>query len=86
MTIKVVYLPAGETSPLPKGNKEHTFLSYLVFKEWVIQYVCIHCLKDFEEFYGKQPKTLGDWLAMGCGAEIYIEDLDKLIYWDDVVK
>lgn len=83
MSITVLYMPGFEKSPLPNGDKEHTFLTHDAFKEWVATYVCGACLLDFENEYGQQAETLKDWLDGGCGCEIHITDPDNLIYWND---
>jgi hypothetical protein len=81
--ITVTYGPAGEASPLPNGKSEYTFTGFEAFKDWVQGYVCVHCLVDF--YYCNRntaPSTLKDWLEMGCGCEIYIEDPNDMIDWD----
>ena len=83
MGIVVTYMPADEVSPLPNNMKEYTFESHVAFKEWVLSYVCGTCLIDFEDFYNKVPETLEDWLSMGCGCEIRIEDKNNMVYWND---
>jgi hypothetical protein len=74
--IVVTYLPAGETSPLPGGLKTYGFIDFDEFKQWVQDYVCVHCLVGFKDFAGRDPETILDWLEMGCGCEIDI-DYDK---------
>lgn len=73
-TIAVRYLPAMNRSEGPFGNYLNTqkFASQKEFVDWVYGYVCIHCLHDYKAFYGRDPETLGEWLDMGCGAEIEI--------------
>ena len=80
--IEVIYLPAGEKTPLPDGNVEYEFNDFTTFKQWVQDYVCIHCLIDFYNFADKLPVTLGDWLDMGCGCEIFVYDEKNMIDWD----
>jgi hypothetical protein len=80
--IAVTYLPAGEVSPLPGGLKSYAFIDFDEFKNWVQDYVCVHCLVDFKEFTGKDPITIADWLEMGCGCEIDIEYDEGDIDWD----
>lgn len=80
--IIVTYIPSGESSPLPNGKTECRFDDFQTFKEWVQGYVCIHCLVDFYDFNEKIPVTLSDWLDMGCGCEIFIEDDSDMIDWD----
>lgn len=80
--IAVEFMPAGERSPLPHGERIYNFLSFSEFKKWVQGYVCIHCLNDFKDMTEKDPETIEDWLSMGCGYEIYIEDPNTLIDWD----
>ncbi len=85
--IIVEYYPAGEASPLPNGETVHLFKTFEDFKEWVQSYVCIHCLVDFYDFYDNAiPSTLKDWLDMGCGCEIGVEDPNDLIDWDSKMK
>jgi len=80
--IIVEYYPAGEASPLPNGSRTHSFSTFDAFKEWVRNYVCIHCLVDFKEFAGRNPETIGDCLDMGCGCEIGITDETNMIVWN----
>ena len=85
MPITVLYMPAGEKSPLPNGNREHLFITHNEFKEWVATYVCGSCLLDFENEYGKPAETIGDWLEGGCGCEIDVDDPNNMIYWNDAM-
>lgn len=81
--ILVEYLPADETSPFPDPLEfQWRFEDHQSFKDWAQKYVCVHCLIDYEDFRGLQPKTLKHWLDMGCGCEIFVEDPQKLIDWD----
>ena len=84
--ITVHFAPAGETSPLPNGDRTHNFRDHRAFKEWVLGYVCGSCLIDFELETGRSAETLGDWLSQGCGCEIDIEDPNNLIYWNDAMS
>jgi len=77
--IAVTYLPSDERSPLPGDVRECRFDDFTAFKQWVQDYVCIHCLLDFYQFTYKAPTTLGEWLDMGCGCEIFIEDENDII-------
>jgi hypothetical protein len=80
--ITVEYYPVFiTTSPLPNGKQFDTFNSHEEFVSWVKTYVCKHCLEDFKDFYGRPATTLDDWLDMGCGCEIGVEDPDNLINW-----
>lgn len=82
--IEVEYYPVFLiASPLPNKEKEYIFQTYEEFKEWVQSYVCVNCLLDFELFTCRQPKTIHDWLEMGCGCEIGIADPDNIIQWED---
>lgn len=82
--IVVEYYPAGEKSPFPDTNAaEWTFNTHEEFKQWVQGYVCVHCLVDFYDWHRKDPTTLADWLAMGCGCEIGVTDENNMINWDD---
>ena len=82
--IVVEYYPCGEPSPFPDPNeKEWVFESHEDFKSWVQGYVCVHCLVDFNEFVGRKPETLKDWLHMGCGCEIGVTDVDNTVNWED---
>lgn len=84
--IVVEYLPAGEKSPFPDPDQiTWEFKTHQEFKEWVQDYVCVHCLVDFLDFRGKEPETLSDWLDMGCGCEIDVIDESNLIQWDDLM-
>jgi hypothetical protein len=84
--IIVEYYPAGENSPLPGGSREYEFETFSSFLHWVGQYVCINCLVDFTTFHEEEPKTLADWLDMGCGCEIGITDSNDMIFWDTEMK
>lgn len=81
--INVFYLPAGELGPFENGSREKSFETSADFKEWVRSYVCSSCLKDFRDFTGKEAKTIMDYLSMGCGCEIFVEDYSDLIDWDE---
>lgn len=80
--ITVTYLPSGETSPLPNNQEEYTFANVYSFYDWVQSYACFGCLVDFYQLYDKKPETLEDWLCMGCGTEISIDDTMDAIDWD----
>lgn len=85
--ITVEYLPSDPVSPFPDSTQfTWKFETYSEFKEWVQGYVCVHCLVNFEELNGRQPKTLKDWLDMGCGCEIMIDDDRGLVDWEDEMK
>lgn len=84
--IKVEYYPSGEKSPLPEGNSEYSFETFEDFKGWVQKYVCVHCLIDFYDCNDRKPKTIDDWLDMGCGCEIGIEDPQDMIDWESEMK
>jgi hypothetical protein len=91
--ITVEWYPYGEASPFPDSTAtEWEFSSHEEFKEWVQDYVCVHCLVDFLDFTKREPETLKDWLGMGCGCEIGVTDQSNIINWDalmnktDVVK
>lgn len=79
--IKVTYMPAYERSPLPEDAREYIFLTFQEFKEWVQNYVCTSCLLDFYDMNGEDPSDLGDWLDMGCGCEIEIDEGEYPIDW-----
>ena len=84
--IKVEYLPFSTNTPLPDPTKtEWVFESHADFKQWVQNYVCIHCLVDFYDLKRQDPKTLDDWLTMGCGCEIDVTDEENEILWDDLM-
>lgn len=80
--IIVEYYPSGEQSPLPNGERMYKFDTFIEFKQWVQNYVCVHCLVDFYDFNEVVPSTLEHWLDMGCGCEIGIEDQDNIIDWN----
>lgn len=80
--IKIEYIPSFITSsPLPNGEKTYEFCTFAEFKDWVQSYVCIHCLVDFAMSNNRSPETLSEWLDMGCGCEIDIEDDTNQIDW-----
>lgn len=81
--IAVTYMPAGEPGPFKDGATEGVFNTHAEFKSWVKSYVCEHCLVDFEEFTGRKATSIGDYMAMGCGCEVYIEDPENIIDWDE---
>lgn len=81
--INVAYLPASSNTPLPDPTKqEYDFKTFDEFKQWVQGYVCVHCLVGFYESHLEHPKTLADWLDMGCGWEISVFDPDNEIDWN----
>jgi hypothetical protein len=85
--ILVEYLPYGEASPFPDPTQNvWRFETHKDFKEWVQDYVCLHCLVDFLDISGKEPESLSDWLQMGCGCEIGVTDEHNMIKWDDKME
>ena len=84
--ITVEYMPAVEKTPLPHGGKIYVFLSFGEFKQWVYSYVCNNCLIDYRDWEGNDPETIADWLAFGCGCEIYIEDPNDRIDWSSKMR
>jgi hypothetical protein len=84
--ITVTYLPSGERGPFPDGATEGVFNTHAEFKAWVKAYVCEHCLVDFEELTGRNATSIGDYMAMGCGCEVDVEDPNNLIDWDDTYE
>ena len=77
--ITVTYLPAGERAPFKDGATEGAFNTHADFKAWVKNYVCEYCLVDFEEETGRKAVSIGDYMAMGCGCEVYVEDSENII-------
>jgi hypothetical protein len=83
-SIVVEFYPAGEKSPFPNPDvSDWTFNSHDELKQWVQDYVCIHCLVDFYDSHQKDPETLDDWMSMGCGCEVGVTDDSNMINWDD---
>lgn len=82
--ITVTYLPADELGPFMGGKG--IFETHDDFKAWVKNYVCNHCLEHFEEFTGRKATSVGDYMAMGCGCEVDVEDPNNLIDWDDTYE
>jgi hypothetical protein len=83
--IKVIYLPAGEPGPFVDGAREGIFESHDDFKSWVKSYVCGYCLEDFEEFTGRKAVSVADYMAMGCGCEVEVEDPENIVNWEDEI-
>lgn len=81
--ITVTYLPAYENTPFKDNETQCVFQSHEDFKEFVRGYVCNSCLKDFKDFCERDAVSVADYLDMGCGCEIDIEDPNNLIRWDE---
>ena len=84
--ITVTYLPAGERGPFKDGATEGVFNTHAEFKRWVKSYVCEHCLESFEDFIGRKAISIGDYMEMGCGCEVHVEDPNNLIDWEDTYE
>lgn len=80
--IKVSYLPSDGANIFGTGERDHEFNTFDEFVVWVRNYVCEYCLDDFREYANREPITIEDWLSMGCGCELDIEDDHDMIDWD----
>ena len=84
--ITVTYLPSGERGPFKDGATEGVFNTHDEFKAWVKSYVCEHCLEDFEDFTERKAVSVADYMSMGCGCEVYVEDPENIIDWEDTYE
>ena len=80
--IRVTYMPSGEAGPFENSATEKDFETFNEFKDFVKNYVCEHCLVDFKDWEDRETLTIADYLSMGCGAEIFVEDEENMIDWE----
>ncbi|PHS22235.1 MAG: hypothetical protein COA84_13840 [Robiginitomaculum sp.] len=76
-------MPAGSGALGPNGEKELDFDTHADFRDWLPKFICKDCVDGAEN--DQECVTISDYLNSSCGCELWVDDPDEIIFWDDVI-